>query len=167
MAAGTLVPEDAVVESGALVMGVPARERRRLSAEERTASRENARRYVRNAVYQVTEQLIEVTEAASAMAIDVEVRDGIAIVTMNRPEALNAFSPNNSTCLGGALYESGLDRAVRAAILTGAGDRAFAAGADIKAMAGMTRGGRSGLRPQRPGHGECPGATAAASHRGR
>ena len=50
VAAGALVPEDAVVESGALVMGVPARERRQLMPEERAASRENARRYVRNAV---------------------------------------------------------------------------------------------------------------------
>jgi carbonic anhydrase/acetyltransferase-like protein (isoleucine patch superfamily) len=50
VAAGALVPEDAVVESGALVMGVPARERRQLTSEERAASRENARRYVRNAV---------------------------------------------------------------------------------------------------------------------
>lgn len=49
VAAAALVPEDAVVVEGALVMGVPARERRLLSAEERAASRENARRYVRNA----------------------------------------------------------------------------------------------------------------------
>jgi len=50
VAAGALVPEDAVVQSGALVMGVPARERRQLTPDERAASRENARRYVRNAV---------------------------------------------------------------------------------------------------------------------
>jgi carbonic anhydrase/acetyltransferase-like protein (isoleucine patch superfamily) len=49
VAAAALVPEDAVVSAGALVMGVPARERRPLSDEERAASRENARRYVRNA----------------------------------------------------------------------------------------------------------------------
>jgi carbonic anhydrase/acetyltransferase-like protein (isoleucine patch superfamily) len=49
VAAAALVPEDAVIASGALVMGVPAREKRLLSVEERTASRENARRYVRNA----------------------------------------------------------------------------------------------------------------------
>jgi carbonic anhydrase/acetyltransferase-like protein (isoleucine patch superfamily) len=49
VAAGALVPEDAVVTAGALVMGVPARERRQLTTEERAASRENARRYVRNA----------------------------------------------------------------------------------------------------------------------
>lgn len=50
VAAGALVSEDAVVAPGALVMGVPAREKRLLSDEERAASRENARRYVRNAV---------------------------------------------------------------------------------------------------------------------
>ena len=49
VAAAALVPEDAVVASGALMMGVPACEKRALSDEERTASRENARRYVRNA----------------------------------------------------------------------------------------------------------------------
>jgi carbonic anhydrase/acetyltransferase-like protein (isoleucine patch superfamily) len=49
VAAAALVPEDAVVNSGALVMGVPAREKRVLSAEERAGSRENARRYARNA----------------------------------------------------------------------------------------------------------------------
>ncbi len=55
VAAAALVPEDAVVTSGALVMGVPAREKRLLSSEERAASRENARRYVRNAAkYRVT-----------------------------------------------------------------------------------------------------------------
>ncbi len=50
VAANALVPEDAVVAAGALVMGIPARERRQLSAKERAASRENAMRYVRNAV---------------------------------------------------------------------------------------------------------------------
>jgi carbonic anhydrase/acetyltransferase-like protein (isoleucine patch superfamily) len=49
VAANALVPEDAVVTEGALAMGVPARERRQLTSEERAASRENARRYVRNA----------------------------------------------------------------------------------------------------------------------
>ena len=49
VAAGALVPEDATVASGAMVMGVPAREKRLLTDAERAASRENARRYVRNA----------------------------------------------------------------------------------------------------------------------
>ncbi len=50
VAAGALVAEDAVVVAGSLVMGVPAREKRLLSEDERAASRENARRYVRNAM---------------------------------------------------------------------------------------------------------------------
>jgi len=49
VAAGAVVAEDAVVEPGTLVMGVPARPKRALTAEEREGSRENARRYVRNA----------------------------------------------------------------------------------------------------------------------
>ena len=49
VAAAALVPEEAIVTSGALMMGVPAREKRILSDEERAASRENAHRYVRNA----------------------------------------------------------------------------------------------------------------------
>lgn len=49
VAASALVPEDGHVAEGMLVMGVPARERRALTPEERLASRENALRYVRNA----------------------------------------------------------------------------------------------------------------------
>ena len=49
VAASALVPEDVVVAAGVLVMGVPARMKRELSPAEREASRENARRYVRNA----------------------------------------------------------------------------------------------------------------------
>jgi enoyl-CoA hydratase len=72
------------------------------------------------------------------MAVEVDITDGIALVTMNRPEALNAFTPEQLDRLGRLLHDLGLNAAVRAVILTGAGDRAFAAGADIKAMAGMT-----------------------------
>lgn len=55
VAANALVPEDATVAPGALVMGVPARERRLLTAEERAASRDNALRYVRNAAQYMLE----------------------------------------------------------------------------------------------------------------
>ncbi|MDQ2652385.1 MAG: gamma carbonic anhydrase family protein [Chloroflexota bacterium] len=57
VAAAALVPEDAVVPPGALVMGVPAREKRQLTPEERLKSRENAARYVRNAVLYMQESL--------------------------------------------------------------------------------------------------------------
>lgn len=84
------------------------------------------------------------------MAVDLE-RDGaIVVVTMSRPEALNAF---NSSQIGEmietfrALRE---DRSARCVILTGAGDRAFAAGADIKEMA--EKSPEEGLAFGRLGH---------------
>ena len=62
------------------------------------------------------------------LAID---RDGeIAIVTINRPNALNAINVETMTEIGQAMLEVGADPEVRAIILTGAG-KAFAAGADI------------------------------------
>ncbi len=72
------------------------------------------------------------------MAVDVDIRDGIAIVAMNRPQALNAFNSEQIDLLRAAIQALSDDSAVRAVILTGAGDRAFAAGADIKEMAVLT-----------------------------
>jgi carbonic anhydrase/acetyltransferase-like protein (isoleucine patch superfamily) len=62
VAAAALVPEDAVVPPGALLMGVPARERRQLTPEERLKSRENAARYVRNAALYLQETLTDSDE---------------------------------------------------------------------------------------------------------
>jgi len=71
------------------------------------------------------------------MAIDVA-RDGhVATVTMDRPEALNAFDHDQLEALLAAFRGLRDEREVRCVILTGAGDKAFAAGADIKRMAGM------------------------------
>jgi enoyl-CoA hydratase len=68
------------------------------------------------------------------MLIDVE-RDGsVAVVTVNRPEALNALDSEALGQLSGRLDEVADDRDVRVVVLTGAGERAFAAGADIKEM---------------------------------
>lgn len=67
----------------------------------------------------------------------IETADGIATLTVNRPQSLNAL---NSEVLGElecALYELNLDDGVKAVVLTGAGDKAFVAGADIKEMAEM------------------------------
>jgi enoyl-CoA hydratase len=75
------------------------------------------------------------------MAIDVEIDEGIAVVTMNRPQALNAFNSEQLDLLGAAFHALGQDRTVRVVILTGAGDRAFAAGADIKEMVDLTPAG--------------------------
>jgi enoyl-CoA hydratase len=64
--------------------------------------------------------------------------DGYAVVTLNRPESLNAL---NSTLLGelaAFLDTVETDDSVRCLILTGSGDKAFAAGADIKEMASQS-----------------------------
>jgi len=67
-----------------------------------------------------------------------EKAEGIATITLNRPEALNAFSKELVAEVLQAVEEARADENVRVVILTGAGEKAFSAGADIKAMIGMT-----------------------------
>src|SRR5207237_1205191 len=63
---------------------------------------------------------------------------GVALMTINRPEALNALSFDLLDELAGALDALDGDPACRAIVLTGSGTRAFAAGADIKELAAQT-----------------------------
>jgi enoyl-CoA hydratase len=66
-------------------------------------------------------------------------REGaVAILTLNRPEKLNALNAELLEELSVSLETLGRDPGVACAILTGAGDKAFAAGADIQAMVDMT-----------------------------
>ncbi len=66
-------------------------------------------------------------------------RDGaVAVVTLNRPKVLNALNQHTLAELGQAIDELGGDEATRAIILTGAGDKAFVAGADINELATQT-----------------------------
>jgi enoyl-CoA hydratase len=62
-----------------------------------------------------------------------EVRDGVATITLNRPESLNALNREVWSGIGQAALELGQDESVRVAILRGAGERAFSAGLDVKA----------------------------------
>jgi enoyl-CoA hydratase len=76
--------------------------------------------------------------------------DGVALVTVDRPEALNALDFDLLDDLADALERLDSDGACRAIVLTGAGSRAFAAGADIKELATQTptslrEGGRFGV----------------------
>lgn len=65
-------------------------------------------------------------------------RDGaVATLTVNRPKALNALNAQVLQALATVLDEVAADPEVRAVVLTGAGDRAFVAGADIAAMQTM------------------------------
>ena len=64
--------------------------------------------------------------------------EGVALVTMDRPEVLNALDYRTLGELVSALEALDVDESVRCVVITGAGDRAFAAGADIKEMADAT-----------------------------
>jgi enoyl-CoA hydratase len=66
-----------------------------------------------------------------------EKSEGVATITLNRPESLNAFSKEVVDEVLHAVDDAGTDEGVRVLILTGAGERAFSAGADIKSMVGM------------------------------
>jgi enoyl-CoA hydratase len=66
-----------------------------------------------------------------------EKSEGIATITLNRPEAMNAFSTELINEVISCLEDAGKDDTIRVVILTGAGEKAFSAGADIKAMMGM------------------------------
>lgn len=63
-----------------------------------------------------------------------DVRDGAAWITINRPEASNAVTLAVGADIREALERAGTDRAVRCVVLTGAGDKVFSAGADLKEL---------------------------------
>lgn len=68
------------------------------------------------------------------MAIDFALEDGIAVVTINRPDRLNAMDAEHYRGLSEAWTRVRDDPEVRVAIVTGAGERAFTVGADIKSF---------------------------------
>jgi enoyl-CoA hydratase len=79
----------------------------------------------------------------SEPAVLYETGGGIATVTMNRPEFRNAINPEMLCRLADAWQAINDDPDVRVAILTGAGDKAFCAGADLDRLVRMMQG----LRP--------------------
>lgn len=64
-----------------------------------------------------------------------EVRDGISFLTLNRPKVLNALNAATLQELQSAIDAVRDDASIRAVLLTGAGEKAFAAGADIQELA--------------------------------
>lgn len=66
--------------------------------------------------------------------LDVETSDGIAVVTLNRPAAMNALSKSLRAELHRAIVSLDADPEVRVVVLTGAGQRAFTAGLDLKEL---------------------------------
>ena len=65
--------------------------------------------------------------------LEVSINDGIATLTMNRPEARNALSMDMRSELCNALHDVEIDASVRCVVLKGAGDH-FMAGGDVKGM---------------------------------
>ena len=80
-----------------------------------------------------------------------EINEGVALVTVNRPESLNALNSRVLAELECTLYGVEQDDAVQVVIITGAGEKAFVAGADIKEMAALTsyQGHQFSLQGQR------------------
>jgi E-phenylitaconyl-CoA hydratase len=66
--------------------------------------------------------------------VTVEIRDGIAVITIDRPDSHNALTPAGMTQMRHALIDARDDDAVRVVVITGAGDRAFCAGTDLRTV---------------------------------
>ncbi|MBI3328579.1 MAG: enoyl-CoA hydratase/isomerase family protein [Nitrospinae bacterium] len=75
------------------------------------------------------------------MAIRYEKEGKLATITINRPEAMNAMDRETSGEVAEALRDFDRDEHLLVAILTGAGDKAFSAGADLKKMYGRAEDG--------------------------
>jgi enoyl-CoA hydratase/carnithine racemase len=77
--------------------------------------------------------MTRITELATEQ-IGVELADRILTITLQRPEKLNAVTPEMSYALEAIAHAANDDPEVRVVILTGAGDRAFCAGSDIRSL---------------------------------
>jgi len=76
-----------------------------------------------------------------------EARDGVAVISLNRPQALNAYTAAMGQSLKRAIADAVADVAVRAIVLTGAG-RGFCAGADMNLLQNIPAGGRVTQLPE-------------------
>jgi E-phenylitaconyl-CoA hydratase len=68
------------------------------------------------------------------MSIDFQVEHGVALVTINRPERLNAMDAEHYEALSKAWIQVRDDTQIRTAVVTGAGERSFSVGADLKSF---------------------------------
>jgi len=80
------------------------------------------------------------------MEVIYEKKNGIAYITLNRPNALNAIDPEMAVQLADTWKDFHDDKSLRCAIITGAGDQAFCAGADLKKMLPLVTGARAAER---------------------
>lgn len=69
--------------------------------------------------------------------LTVDVRDQVAILTLNRPDAMNAINFDMLNAMKAEVESIRFNAGIRVVIITGAGEKAFCAGADLKERAGM------------------------------
>ena len=104
---------------------------RNLHTEDSLEGPEGVRREAR------TELAVPMTESFETILLDVDADDHVATITLNRPDALNAFNRTMCEEMSRAWRIVKLDDAVHAVVLRAAGDRAFSAGLDIKSSYGQ------------------------------
>jgi E-phenylitaconyl-CoA hydratase len=68
------------------------------------------------------------------VSVDFDLQDGVALITLNRPERLNAMDADAYRALSDAWIRVRDDDEIRTAVITGAGERAFTTGADLKSF---------------------------------
>lgn len=76
--------------------------------------------------------------------LGIERRGTVEVLTIDRPEAMNSLTDELVEALDDALRRAGADRSCRAVVLTGAGERAFCAGVDVKSVAARDAAARAG-----------------------
>ena len=79
-----------------------------------------------------------------------DVADEIATVTLNRPAKMNAYTTTMGAEITDAMLRADADDSVRVVIITGAGDRAFCAGADMSMFASDIKTREAKSQPLRP-----------------
>ena len=73
------------------------------------------------------------------MSIDITVGDGVAVVTINRPDRHNAMDAEHYAALSAAWVRVRDDAEIRCAVITGAGSKSFSTGADLKTYIGRAQ----------------------------
>ncbi|TQE21180.1 crotonase/enoyl-CoA hydratase family protein [Streptomyces ipomoeae] len=112
---------------------LPAEHTRELSRELLGLSDEETDKLLARGVLETLEETPTVSSPAPAVLV--ERRGHVMVITLNRPEARNAVNAAVARGVGNALEEADHDPEIRAVVITGAGDKAFCAGADLKAVA--------------------------------
>lgn len=87
-------------------------------------------------------------EPTPAPPVLLDVTEGVATVTLNRPEAMNSLDLATKVLLLETLRQVAERTTVRCVVLTGAGERAFCTGQDLREHAGLLREDAAGGRPQ-------------------